>query len=54
MTMKNLIAYEAILWRWMEKTNAPNIVNQLNAIHREVEWRCQEKDWKANDKKSLI
>jgi hypothetical protein len=50
MTMAELIRYEATLWQWMNrldksKMHSENIVVQLNAIHREVEWRAGEKEW---------
>jgi hypothetical protein len=49
MSMSELIEYESLLWTWMEKVtrsklHCDNIVAQLNAIHREVEWRAQG-DW---------
>lgn len=46
MSMPELIAYERLLWRWMDKTGgAPDIARQLNMIHREVEWRSQDKEF---------
>jgi hypothetical protein len=50
MTMAQLIVYEAVLWQWMDKLDrskmrSESIVNQLNAIHREVEWRAMDKEW---------
>lgn len=59
MSLRALISYEAVLWTWMRnierrklrgKTRAvpmhsDNIVYQLNAIHREVEWRAGQKEW---------
>ena len=45
MSIKDLIDYERCLWVWMEKTKnnpSPHIVQQLNVIHREVEWRAQD------------
>ena len=45
MSMKELIDYERCLWVWMDKTKtspSPHIVQQLNVIHREVEWRAQD------------
>ena len=48
MTMAELIGYERVLWRWMDKTKgAANIARQLNTIHREVEWRAQDTDFKG-------
>jgi hypothetical protein len=44
--MQELIKLERLLWTWMDKTGgAANIAKLLNIIHREVEWRFQEKDW---------
>jgi hypothetical protein len=45
MSMAELIDYERCLWTWMDKTKknpSPHIVQQLNTIHREVEWRAQD------------
>lgn len=43
LSMAELIKYDALLWRWMDKTGgAANIANQLNMVHREVEWRAQD------------
>lgn len=43
MSMPDLIALEAFLWRCMEtKLQHPSVVDTLNAIHREVEWRAQD------------
>ena len=45
MTFAELVHYEQVLWRWMDKTNgAANIARQLNMVHREVEWRAMG-DW---------
>jgi hypothetical protein len=48
MTMAELIAYEAALWRWVDrlKYKSEDFTNQLNAVHREVEWRATDKDWR--------
>jgi hypothetical protein len=48
MTMPELVAYESALWRWTDrlKYKSEDFVNQLNAIHREVEWRAMDKDWR--------
>jgi hypothetical protein len=47
MTWNDLVAYEAFLWECMEKLpNSPTIVTTLNAIHREVEWRAQDTEFK--------
>lgn len=49
MTMSELIDYERCLWVWMEKTKlspSDDIVRHLNMIHREVEWRAQERAWR--------
>jgi hypothetical protein len=41
MTLGELVRYEELLWRWMDKTGgAASIARQLNMIHREVEWRA--------------
>jgi hypothetical protein len=50
MSLGELVEYEALLWAWMEKVtrsklHCDNIVAQLNAIYREVEWRATQKDW---------
>jgi hypothetical protein len=50
MTLTELITYEAVLWRWMDKLDkskmhSEDIVVQLNAIHREVEWRAMDAEW---------
>ena len=47
MTMRELIDYEKCLWRWMA-TSPPNIVQVLNAIYREVEWRAQDTNWRKS------
>ena len=45
MTFAELVHYEQVLWRWMDKTGgAANIARQLNMVHREVEWRAMG-DW---------
>lgn len=43
MSMRDLIAFENFLWQCMD-TPAPQpaVVDFLNAIHREVEWRAQD------------
>lgn len=60
MTLPELIEYEATLWVWYDKLGhvkigrskkvvrifSDSIVAQLNAIHREVEWRAGEKEWR--------
>jgi hypothetical protein len=48
MTMAELVTYDALLWSWVDrlKFQSEDIVNQLNAIHREVEWRAMDKDWR--------
>lgn len=47
MTLSELTKYERLLWRWMDKTKgASSIARQLNMIHREVEWRAMDKDWR--------
>jgi hypothetical protein len=50
MSLGELVRYEATLWTWMDKLNrskmrSEGIVVQLNAIHREVEWRAMDKEW---------
>lgn len=46
MSMADLIAFEAFLWKCMD-TKVPNlgVVDYLNAIHREVEWRAQDSEF---------
>lgn len=53
MTLAELVTYEDTLWKWMEaldrrklrgksfieRRRSDNVVYQINAIHREVEWR---------------
>lgn len=47
MSTGELILYEAELWDWMDKTKgAATIARQLNMIHREIEWRSMDKDWR--------
>jgi hypothetical protein len=48
MTTAELIEYDAALWRWVDrlKYKSEDFTNQLNAIHREVEWRAMNKDWR--------
>jgi hypothetical protein len=48
MKTAELVAYDAALWCWMDKLKfkSEDVVNQLNAIHREVEWRALDKDWR--------
>lgn len=47
MTWDELIAYEAFLWECMEKLpSSPTLATTLNAIHREVEWRAQDTEFK--------
>lgn len=46
MSLPVLVAYERLLWRWMDKTGgAASIARQLNMIHREVEWRAQDTEF---------
>ena len=50
MTLNESVRYEATLWQWMNRLdrsgiNSENIVSQLNAIHREVEWRAGQSEW---------
>lgn len=46
MSMRDLIAMEEFLWKCMEvKAPVPAIVDYLNAIHREVEWRAQDPEF---------
>ena len=45
MSLRQLVEFEAYLWTWM-KNSPPSIVQILNAIHREVEWRAQDTDWR--------
>ena len=43
MSMVDLIALEKYLWNCMDnKIPAPAIVDMLNQIYREVEWRAQD------------
>jgi hypothetical protein len=48
MTVEELVQYEATLWHWVDrlKYKSEDVVNQLNAIHREIEWRALDKDWR--------
>jgi hypothetical protein len=47
MTMPDLIALEAFLWKCMDtKIANPSVVHTLNVIHREVEWRAQDPEFK--------
>jgi hypothetical protein len=48
MTIAELVDYDNALWQWMDKLKfkSEDVVNQLNAVHREVEWRAQDKDWR--------
>jgi len=39
MTTEELVEYEEFLWGWM-KGSPPNVVNALNAIYREIEYRA--------------
>ena len=46
LTMNDLVKYEAVLWRWMDKTGgSAKIARQLNMVHREVEWRAQDTEF---------
>lgn len=50
MSMTELIEYEKLLWNWMEKVtrskiHCDNIIAQLNAIYREIEWRATQRNW---------
>ena len=47
MSLRELIEYENYLWGWMANS-PPNIVAVLNAIHREVEWRAQDTEWRKS------
>ena len=54
MTLRELIDYEAYLWRWMDRAKSPvNIALELNTIHREIEWRSQEAEWQQPCSASL-
>jgi hypothetical protein len=48
MTIAELVDYDNALWQWMDKLKfkSEDVVNQLNAIHREIEWRAMDKDWR--------
>lgn len=47
LTIIELIDYERELWGWMDKTGgAANIARQLNMIHREIEWRALDSEWR--------
>jgi hypothetical protein len=47
-SMPSLVVLERLLWRWMDKTKgAANIARVLNMIHREVEWRAQDSDFRS-------
>lgn len=50
MSLPELVQYEALLWAWMEKVtrsklHCDNVIAQLNAIYREIEWRATQEDW---------
>lgn len=46
MPMPDLIAMEEFLWKCMEmQVPQPAVVDYLNAIHREVEWRAQDPEF---------
>ena len=45
MSMRELIDYESYLWQWMT-SSPPRVVNVLNAIYREIEWRAQDTAFK--------
>jgi hypothetical protein len=50
MSVNELIVYEGALWTWLEKItksklHSDRIVDQLNAIHREIEWRAMDAEW---------
>ena len=46
MSMPDLIAMEKFLWKCMDtKIPQPAVVDYLNAIHREVEWRAQDPEF---------
>jgi hypothetical protein len=46
MTMPDLIALEAFLWNCMNtKFTHLAVVDTLNTIHREVEWRAQDPEF---------
>ena len=41
--MRDLIAFEAYLWKCVDNpAPAPAVVDLLNQIYREVEWRAQD------------
>ena len=47
MKTPDLIAMEKFLWTCMDtKIPQPAVVDFLNAIHREVEWRAQDTQFK--------
>ena len=50
MTLVELVEYEAALWRWVDrlKYKSEDVTNQLNAVHREVEWRAEDKEWRCS------
>lgn len=46
MSMPDLIAMEQFLWQCMNsRAPRPAVVDFLNAIHREVEWRAQDSEF---------
>lgn len=46
LSMRDLIALESFLWKCMDsKTAHHGVVDTLNAIHREVEWRAQDPEF---------
>jgi hypothetical protein len=47
MPTPDLIAMEGFLWKCLEtKIPQPGVVDFINAIHREVEWRAQDPEFK--------
>ena len=43
MSTQDLIAFEKFLWKCVDtRIPQPAVVDFLNAIHREVEWRAQD------------
>ena len=47
MSLPDLVAMEEFLWMCMStKIPQPAVVDYLNAIHREVEWRAQDTEFR--------
>ena len=46
MTTQDLIAFEDFLWKCVDtRISQPAVVDFINAIHREIEWRAQDTEF---------